>query len=677
VSIAPPNHRSSPDVHARRFLSALLVAAPVLYAPAARAADAVKTFSLTRTEESFVVPYGVHAIDVTAVGGKGSNSSAGRGGAGAKVSATLPVTPGQTLYARVGSYGVSFAGGSPMGGGFNGGGGAFWGGGGGGGASDIRTIQGGSAGSLESRLLIAGGGGGAGFPGNTSAGGNGGVNGANGTANGTTTTASGFGGATTAGGAAGVGCSSGSPQAGSLGNGGSGANSGGGGGGGLYGGGGGCELSPTAGGGGGGSSYVAPNAQNVVHASGAGIDPSISIRWSLPGLSVSDASIAEGGAGTTQTVTFTVSLDAPAGPDGVLFDVATVDGTATVADDDYTALSLTNVSIPAGATSKTINVSVIGDFDFEPHETFTLAVSNVRGAIEVDPVGQATITNDDTAPPTITSPGDVTTDEDTATAALPFTVADVDTDVASLVVSATSSNPAVIADSGLALGGAGASRTITITPVANASGTCTVTLTVSDGMKTASTTFAVTVGALDDAPTIAPLASVSVIAGETADIALTLADVDTPLDNLVVTATSSNASVAPGDAITFTGTGATRHAKIPTLAVTEGSSVITFTVSDGSASVQQTLTLDVKRAPAADAGDEDASAPDAGSEDASAPEDAGLSAADAGAPATSEFDDAGCGCRNVHTTTSNGGVGALLALVVAVGLRRRARRYLD
>ena len=88
------------------------------------------------------------------------------GGAGATVSAILPVTPGATLYVEVGGPGRSGEGG------FNGGaaGGATTvsgspTGGGGGGASDVRTcsVTSATCNSLASRVLVAAAGGGAGL----------------------------------------------------------------------------------------------------------------------------------------------------------------------------------------------------------------------------------------------------------------------------------------------------------------------------------------------------------------------------------------------------------------------------------------------------------------------------------------------------------------------------------
>jgi predicted extracellular nuclease len=111
-------------------------------------------------------------------------------------------------------------------------------------------------------------------------------------------------------------------------------------------------------------------------------------------LSVSDFAQAEGNAGTT-TFGFTVNLSAPAGPGGVTFDVATADGTATTANGDYVAQSLTGQTIPAGSSTYAFNVTVNGDTTIEANETFFVDVTNVTGATVIDGQGQGTIQNDD------------------------------------------------------------------------------------------------------------------------------------------------------------------------------------------------------------------------------------------------------------------------------------------
>ena len=114
-----------------------------------------------------------------------------------------------------------------------------------------------------------------------------------------------------------------------------------------------------------------------------------------PALSINDVSVSEGNSGTT-SFDFTVSLSPAAGAGGVTFDIATADNTATVADNDYVANSLTGQTIPAGSSSYTFSVLVNGDAAEEVDETFFVDVTNVTGATVTDGQGQGTIVNDDT-----------------------------------------------------------------------------------------------------------------------------------------------------------------------------------------------------------------------------------------------------------------------------------------
>ncbi len=114
-----------------------------------------------------------------------------------------------------------------------------------------------------------------------------------------------------------------------------------------------------------------------------------------PNLTINDISANEGDSGTT-SFDFTVSLSGPAGAGGVTFDIATADGTATVADNDYAANTLTGQSIPEGSSSYTFSVVVNGDATEEADETFFVNVTSVTGATVTDDQGQGTILNEDT-----------------------------------------------------------------------------------------------------------------------------------------------------------------------------------------------------------------------------------------------------------------------------------------
>ncbi|MBJ7422909.1 MAG: tandem-95 repeat protein [Akkermansiaceae bacterium] len=98
-------------------------------------------------------------------------------------------------------------------------------------------------------------------------------------------------------------------------------------------------------------------------------------------------------------------------------------------------------------------------------------------------------------PPTITDITDQTISANNATNSLPFSPDDIDTAVASLVVTASSSDQTLIQDAEITIGGSETNRTITVTPVANRIGSATITVTVSDGVLSASDSFIIIVTA--------------------------------------------------------------------------------------------------------------------------------------------------------------------------------------
>ncbi|HYT30935.1 MAG TPA: Calx-beta domain-containing protein, partial [Actinomycetota bacterium] len=120
------------------------------------------------------------------------------------------------------------------------------------------------------------------------------------------------------------------------------------------------------------------------------------LDWNLPvpALSVGDATVVEGNAGTTNA-TFTVTLSVPSTLP-VTVNWGTADGTALAAS-DYTSGSGAFVFI-AGETMKTVVVAVLGDTTFEPDETFYVNLLSSSGAGIDDGQGVGTITNDDPQP---------------------------------------------------------------------------------------------------------------------------------------------------------------------------------------------------------------------------------------------------------------------------------------
>ena len=117
-----------------------------------------------------------------------------------------------------------------------------------------------------------------------------------------------------------------------------------------------------------------------------------------------------GGSGGTPVVTFgsTSAAEGDSGSKPFFFTIssniapdtdlnigyATVDGTATTADNDYVAKSGT-ATIAAGTKSVTISVDINGDTTTEPNETFSVVVTNAGGAVISNGTGTGTINNDD------------------------------------------------------------------------------------------------------------------------------------------------------------------------------------------------------------------------------------------------------------------------------------------
>ncbi|MBW4522702.1 MAG: tandem-95 repeat protein, partial [Scytolyngbya sp. HA4215-MV1] len=90
--------------------------------------------------------------------------------------------------------------------------------------------------------------------------------------------------------------------------------------------------------------------------------------------------------------------------------------------------------------------------------------------------------------------------EDTSTGAIAFTIDDLDTPIALLNLTATSSNLNLISNNNIVLGGSATNRTLILTPNPNQYGIATITVTVNDGSATTIQVFNLTVNPINDAP---------------------------------------------------------------------------------------------------------------------------------------------------------------------------------
>ena len=229
-------------------------------------------------------------------------------------------------------------------------------------------------------------------------------------------------------------------------------------------------------------------------------------------------------------------------------------------------------------------------FDVGP---FGAGVDVVYDTILIDdePIGSHPGGN---APPTITGVGNQSTPENTPLVSIPFTIGDVETNAADLSVAGVSSNQDLIPDGNIVFGGSESNRTVTLTPVANQSGIATITLIVSDGSATASTSFSVTVGSFNSPPSISPIANQSTpLNTPTAAIPFVVEDAQTNAESLVVTGASSNTALVPDANIQLAGTGTNRTVTLTPAAGQVGVSTITIHVTDGQLTNSTSFTLTV------------------------------------------------------------------------------------
>lgn len=114
-----------------------------------------------------------------------------------------------------------------------------------------------------------------------------------------------------------------------------------------------------------------------------------------PTVSIQDVQGEEGNSGQTPFV-FQVSLSAES-PEEIRVDYVSSDGSATVADNDYTAAAGTLAFLP-GETAKTITVPVTGDTRMEPDEQFSVQLQNLQRVEAGRTSATGTILNDDEEP---------------------------------------------------------------------------------------------------------------------------------------------------------------------------------------------------------------------------------------------------------------------------------------
>jgi hypothetical protein len=195
-------------------------------------------------------------------------------------------------------------------------------------------------------------------------------------------------------------------------------------------------------------------------------------------------------------------------------------------------------------------------------------------------------------PPSISSIADLTIDQGSSTGPILFSVADLETPASNLVVSAVASNSVLVPVSGVVLSGTDSARSVTVTPSPDQAGTSAITLSVSDGAASASSSFTMVVsstgGASNSPPTISSIPDQTVSRNQsTTDIPFSITDRETPANQLTLSASWSNPALV--SRVTFGGTASERTVKVAPTRGKTGNSSITVTVSDGERTASTTF----------------------------------------------------------------------------------------
>ena len=236
------------------------------------------------------------------------------------------------------------------------------------------------------------------------------------------------------------------------------------------------------------------------------------------------------------------------------------------------------------------------DFAASPISVLTFAFRQAPGggSLLIDSLKVGTAFSDvagPNSPPTISAIADQRIPAGTSSSPIPFSIEDAESPGEDLFVTATSSNQRLVSDEDFIFEGTGSDRFLLVMPRAREEGETVVTLAVYDTENNFSiTTFRLFVGApaISDIPDQTTPANSS-----TGPIAFTVADGETPPNELTVAVTSSDSGLLPAANVVLGGSGANRTLILTPAANHAGLSTITVSVSDGIQSVSDTFILTV------------------------------------------------------------------------------------
>ncbi len=327
---------------------------------------------------------------------------------------------------------------------------------------------------------------------------------------------------------------------------------------------------------------------------------------------ISDASLVLGGTGTDRTVMLAPTAN-QFGASTITLTVAEATNTISTSfvvtvqpvNDSPTLQPLADVNIPEDAGPQMVTLTGVTAGPDNEADPLTVTVTSSNPALIPDPLvtynspastgtlvfetaenasgtAQLTVTVDDGQNanhtvsrsftvtvqsvndlPVISGIGDQLIEEDTTTGVLPFVIGDVETTAENLTVVSHSSNPDLVPEANVMLGGTAGNRTVTVTPVANQSGATTITLTVTDADHgSSSLSFQLTVTSVESLPLISDVDNQTTAEDTPLLVNFTVSDEETPAEELTVSGFSSNPVLVPVANLSFGGSGENRTVTI-------------------------------------------------------------------------------------------------------------------
>ena len=172
-------------------------------------------------------------------------------------------------------------------------------------------------------------------------------------------------------------------------------------------------------------------------------------------------------------------------------------------------------------------------------------------------------------------------------------------EIQTLNITATSSNPALIPTPTVNYASANTTGTLGFTPLPNVTGTATITVTVNDGQATnnlVTRTFTITVNAVIQSPTLNPISNFSLTENAAAQT-VNLTGISSGMANenqaIKITATTSNGTLIPTPKIKYTSANSAGTLTFTPGKNATGTATITVTVNNGQTTNTRTFTVTV------------------------------------------------------------------------------------